>query len=492
MRNGEDVRRGAAFAVCGLVLATAAWAQDASPPSETAALNLETFDFAWEKIADTFWDFEAPGVDWDAVREELRPLARDASDVAELRRVLQMMLSRLDQSHFGVLPGPGSLRRASHADDADGAGTCTGALMRSVSGDGGSAAADAGPGFDVRFIDSTPVVSRVEAGSPADRQGLTTGLEVVRVGEQNLAALMRCLGLDALDARVADMVRLRAVEGLLYGDAGDAVAVEFADAAGDRSTLEFERAHHPDAVEIGFGNLPPVRYLFESEMLEAAAGRVLAVRFNVWMLPVVDAFEAALYGEPAEGSPEVDGVLIDLRGNPGGVAGTAVGVAGFLLEEEAALGRMKNRNTDLNLLVFPRRVSTTSNLKIETFRGPVAVLIDGGSGSTSEIFAAGLKDHGRARLFGEPSAAAALPSVIERLPNGDLLMHAIADFVRPSGERIEGRPVQPESQVPLTREGLMAGRDEPREEALRWIVAELRDGNRTWRNDPLAAESVPD
>ncbi|MCY3971282.1 MAG: S41 family peptidase [Acidobacteria bacterium] len=473
MRGGENVGRRAAFAVCGLVLAAAAWAQDASPPAETAALNLETFDFAWGRIADTFWDFGAAGVDWDAVREELRPRARDAADVAELRRVLQIMLSRLGQSHFGVLPGPGSLGSASDAEGADGAGTCTRALMRSVSGDGGSAAADAGPGFDVRFIDSTPVVTRVETGSPADRQGLVTGLEVVRVEEQNLAALTRCLGLDALDTRVADMVRLRAVEGLLHGDAGDLVTVEFADAAGDRSTLEFERAHHPDAVEIGFGNLPPMRYLFESEVLETAAGRVLEVRFNVWLMPVVDAFEVALYGEPAEGPPQVDGVLIDLRGNPGGVAGTAVGVASYLLEEKAALGRMKNRNTDLNLMVFPRRVSSNSNLKIERLTGPVAVLIDGGSASTSEIFAAGLKDHGRARLFGEPSAAAALPSVIERMPNGDLLMHAIADFIRPSGERIEGRPVQPESPVRPTREGLLAGRDEPREQALRWIVTEL-------------------
>ena len=35
--------------------------------------------------------------------------------------------------------------------------------------------------------------------------------------------------------------------------------------------------------------------------------------------------------------------------------------------------------------------------------------------------------------------AAALPAVVERMPNGDLLMHAIADFVRPNGERVEGR-----------------------------------------------------
>ena len=272
------------------------------------------------------------------------------------------------------------------------------------------------------------------------------------------------------------MVRLRAVEGLLYGDEDDPVGVEFADGSGDQSMFELERAHHPDAVEMGFGNLPKMRYLFETEVLESGAGRVLAVRFNVWLIPVVGAFEAALYGEPAAGAPTVDGVLIDLRGNPGGVAGTAVGVAGYLLEERVVLGRMKNRSTELNLVVHPRKISSAGT-KIEGFAGPVAVLIDGGSASTSEIFVAGLQDHGRARLFGEPSAAAALPSVIEGMPNGDLLMHAIADFERPSGERVEGRPVEPESPVRYTREGLLAGRDEPREAALAWIVSELeRDG----------------
>ena len=133
---------------------------------------------------------------------------------------------------------------------------------------------------------------------------------------------------------------------------------------------------------------------------------------------------------------------------------------------------MKNRNTELNLNVYPRQVSSAGK-RIERFAGPVAVLIDGASASTSEIFAAGLQDHGRAWLFGEPTAAAALPSVIESMPNGDLLMHAIADFERPNGERVEGRPVKPESPVLLTREGLLAGRDEPREAALAWIVSEL-------------------
>lgn len=473
MQDVDRWRQTVRLAVLGLAIAAAAVGQSPEQPAGPSAdLNVETFDFAWRKIADTFWDQSMGGVDWQAVGDELRPRARAAANNAELRLVLQDMLSRLGQSHFGVLPGPGSVESPSPVDDSGDTGRCTRALMRAVAGAGGSAASDAGPGFDVRFIDSTPVVSRVEPGSSADRQGLRTGLEVVRVQSQNLAALAGCLELESLDPWVAGMVRLRAVEGLLFGDPGDPVAVEFSDPGGDRSTFEFERAHHPDAVEIGFGNLPKMRYLFETEVLETGAGRVLAVRFNVWLIPVVEAFEAALYGERAEGAPAVDGVLIDLRGNPGGVAGTAVGVAGYLLGDRVLLGKMKNRSTELNLVVYPRQVSRASE-KIERFAGPVAVLIDGGSASTSEIFAAGLQDHGRARLFGEPTAAAALPSVIERMPNGDLLMHAIADFERPSGERVEGRPVEPESPVSLTREGLLAGSDEPREAALAWIVSEL-------------------
>ena len=473
MQDVDRWRQTVRLAVLGLAIAAAAVGQSPEQPAGPSAdLNVETFDFAWRKIADTFWDQSMGGVDWQAVGDELRPRARAAANNAELRLVLQDMLSRLGQSHFGVLPGPGSVDRPLSVDDAEETGGCTRALMRAVAGAGGSAASDAGPGFDVRYVDSTFVVSRVEPGSSADRQGLRTGLEVVRVQSQNLAPLAGCLELESLDPWVAGMVRLRAVEGLLFGDPSDPVAVEFSDLAGDRSTFELERAHHPDAVEIGFGNLPKMRYLFETEVLETGAGRVLAVRFNVWLIPVIEAFEAALYGEPAEGAPTVDGVLIDLRGNPGGVAGTAVGVAGYLLGERVVLGKMKNRNTELNLVVFPRQISSASQ-RIEIFAGPVAVLIDGGSASTSEIFAAGLQDHDRARLFGEPTAAAALPSVIERMPNGDLLMHAIADFERPSGERVEGRPVEPESPVSPTREALLAGRDEPREAALAWIVSEL-------------------
>jgi carboxyl-terminal processing protease len=78
---------------------------------------------------------------------------------------------------------------------------------------------------------------------------------------------------------------------------------------------------------------------------------------------------------------------------------------------------------------------------------------------------------GRARIFGEPSATAALPALMERLPSGDVFVHAVADFTDPTGKRIEGAGAVPDEIVPLTVPDLLAGKDAPLEAAIRWIAS---------------------
>lgn len=64
---------------------------------------------------------------------------------------------------------------------------------------------------------------------------------------------------------------------------------------------------------------------------------------------------------------------------------------------------------------------------------------------------------------------AALPSQFDKLPNGDVFIHATADFVTSDGTRLEGRGVIPDEAVPLKREDLLAGRDAALDAALAWI-----------------------
>ena len=77
---------------------------------------------------------------------------------------------------------------------------------------------------------------------------------------------------------------------------------------------------------------------------------------------------------------------------------------------------------------------------------------------------------GRARVFGVRSAGMALPAVTDRLPNDDVLYHAIASLTTPSGEQIEQHGVVPDVEVPLVRSDLLAGRDATLEAALGWIA----------------------
>ena len=80
--------------------------------------------------------------------------------------------------------------------------------------------------------------------------------------------------------------------------------------------------------------------------------------------------------------------------------------------------------------------------------------------------AAGLQEAGRARVVGDMTLGAALPSAMEKLPGGAILQYVVADFRTTGGMMLEGRGVQPDRRVVETRTGLLAGRDVILETAL--------------------------
>ena len=75
---------------------------------------------------------------------------------------------------------------------------------------------------------------------------------------------------------------------------------------------------------------------------------------------------------------------------------------------------------------------------MEPFDGPVAILVDRLTASASECFAGGLQSLGRVRVFGETSMGQALPALFDRLPNGDVFIHAWGDFVTGAGPSVGG------------------------------------------------------
>jgi carboxyl-terminal processing protease len=217
---------------------------------------------------------------------------------------------------------------------------------------------------------------------------------------------------------------------------------------------EVAPAPSEDAV-VRFGNLPEMRVSFNSRTLENGAGYI---KFNEFLDPasIMPKFEGALTSFAS-----APGVILDLRGNPGGIGIMAAGIAGFFIDRSGLkLGEMKTRENTMNFVIFPRP---------QTYSGPLAILVDGGSASTAEILTQGLQDLKRARVFGVRSAGAALPSDIIRLPNGDGFQFAEASYTSVGGKVIEGSGVTPDVIVRQTIEATRSGRDLVIEAADEWI-----------------------
>ena len=417
---------------------------------------VETFDAAWRIIEETHYDRDFNGVDWKKVRDELRPRAERARTKPELDAIIQDMLNRLGQSHMDLLPQqPSTNRKGKPRRDA--------VRKEDPARESGSA------GIDARFLDGRWVVTRVDNESPASRAGVHPGWIISRLSGMNADDFAPVR--DGKTEGASYVEAWSEVNHLLKGEVGSKVSLSFIKSSNESVALDLNR-QRPLGEAAKLGNLPTFFAEFESNVIPSATGRKLGyIRFNIWMMPIAYKFSQAM--ERLRG---VEGIIIDLRGNVGGVAGLVMGISGHFLEDPLSLGTMKTREGELQFRSNPRKVNLAGE-RVTPFAGPVAILVDQISLSASEIFAGGMQAIGRAHIFGEQTGGMALPASFDQLPNGDLLVHALGDFITPTGVRLEGRGVVPDEKVAAKRDDLLAGRDAPLLAAMAWISQE--SGKRT-------------
>lgn len=134
-------------------------------------------------------------------------------------------------------------------------------------------------------------------------------------------------------------------------------------------------------------------------------------------------------------------LVIDLRRNQGGDLRTLARLVSHLLPYKASLGTLVGRR---------RRIDATARSETVNLTTHLAILVGPRSQSAAEIFAAVLRDHGRARLFGERTAGDVLLSETRPLPDQGRLQIPIWDYRRPSGTRLEAIGVRPDTASAAT------------------------------------------
>ncbi|MAO24948.1 MAG: hypothetical protein CMJ25_29750 [Phycisphaerae bacterium] len=444
---------------------------------------LADFDAAWQIVYDTHYDTEFNGVDWVAVRDELRPAAANAHTRGELRAIMMDMLNRLGQSHFGIIPGaaadPAPERHATNHDhDAIPTDDEPGEMGEDgyreidvvVPQDNRDGEGDADTGIDLRIIEGHAVVSSVRENSPAQHAGVKTGWILSKIRDREVDGILAQLR-EALSEEEMGIHAVSLLSGQLQGPDQSTARLTFLDEADHEVELSIEREPMPGEF-VKFGNLPPMsthldwkRESFVNNDGERV--EIGIIKFNIWMIPIAPKFERAMYE-----LRDCDGLIIDLRGNPGGVGALSAAIGRFLVDEKASLGTMTMRGAELSFNIDPVIVTTWGE-EIDPFAGPIAILQDSGSASTSEVFAGGLQSLGRVEVIGTRSAGMALPASMDKLPSGDVLLHAIADFVSSTGARMEDGGVVPDIEVKLSREDLLKGIDTPETVAKQWISEQI-------------------
>ncbi len=420
-------------------------AQASSPATAAVGLAVNgaaTFDATWQTIHDTLVGEDAKAdAEWAALRDEFRPRAAGARTEEAVREVLREMLERLGRSHFDILPA-GAVPAA--ATEGDGTLNAAGDI-----------------GVEITPIEGEPVVTRVVASSPAGRAGVRPGWIIDQVSGHDPRLALRSIASSTAGDR--NGFRLwAATASLMRGATGSTVSVEFRDPAGGVRTLALTReASEGQLVKLGY--LPALAAHLDQRLLTAPGGAAVGyVHFNIWMTPLAPAIDRAV-----DESRAAPGLVIDLRQNPGGVLTMLMGVSGHFFDTPRSLGTLRTRDSELRLVANPRLVSPDGK-RVAPYAGRLAILVDDTSYSASEVFAGGMQAAGRARVFGARTPGGALPALLRKLPNGDVLEYAIADFVTVSGERIEGRGVVPDEPVRRTLASVAAGEDPVLDAAVRW------------------------
>jgi len=160
-----------------------------------------------------------------------------------------------------------------------------------------------------------------------------------------------------------------------------------------------------------------------------------------------------------------DGLILDLRGNPGGLLDVAVSIAGFFMERGEVVVTEKFTSGDNTVL------RSTGNGALKDF--PVVVLINEGSASASEILAGALRVNNGTKIVGKKSFGKGTVQELETLSNDSTLKITIANWLLPDGTLIEGNGLEPDFTVEITPEDIAAGRDPQLEKAIEVLKAEM-------------------
>jgi carboxyl-terminal processing protease len=391
---------------------------------------IASYDTVWQTVNENHFDSTFGGLDWNEIHSRYYEIVKNVEDDASFIKIVNDMLAELKLSHYAVFH------------------------MKKVAASGSPLVSTGSIGLDIRLLDNRAVVTAVKSDFPAAKIGIKRGYIVESVDgitvEQIIAEVeSRAIPIDSERKRLSDIAD--DICGRFFGDAGTSIALTFRDELNtlhEATLIKKQRTGETIIDE----SLPPFYVDFHAERLE---GNIGYVRFSAFLPPVDEHFSQVI-----DTMRDMRGLIIDIRGNPGGMHEVGEAVVSKLLRKETLFSIFRYRDRTEEVIVQPGE---------KTYDGLVVVLIDALNASASERFSGCIQSIGRAVIIGERSSGSVGPSDVKKLPNGASFMYLIAQSLTPDGKVLEGYGVIPDIIVGLDKQALLDGRDTQLERAINYI-----------------------
>ncbi len=288
-----------------------------------------------------------------------------------------------------------------------------------------------GIGATVDLVDGVLTIVQPLPNSPAVRAGIQAGDRVLAVDGVSIE------GMELLDAIT-----------LIRGPKGTVVAL----------LIERNGIDEPFTVEVTRDQIEVA--IVESRMLDENIAYVALAEFNAVALQQMQKALRELSRE------DPTGLILDLRNNPGGYLNMAIEIASEFLPRGTLVVTEQQRDQEPNAYTVRRNGQATDI--------PLAVLVNGGSASASEIVAGAIQYHGRGVLIGVTTYGKGSVQSTHTLRDGSSLRVTIAKWVLPGGRILEGDGIEPDVVVDIMPEQAAAGEDPQLDRAVQYLLEEYR------------------
>ncbi len=414
----------------------------------TARDRQEVFEKVWKEIHDHYYDASYNGVDWNEVHRRYAPLVEATKKDQEFYALISQMTSELHDAHtrFNSPEQWKSFRR-----------------QQGVT-----------VGFSVDDVDGNTAVTSVIPGTDAARAGIEPGMVVLRVDGTPVAERIAEIEKKRLPSSSERATRWFIYNRVFAGSADTPVKVALQRGDGSAFEVSVRRQIYSAAPEVTTHVLP--------------SGNVY-IRFDGFQRPITKEFRQAL-----QKFRDAPGLIVDLRRNGGGDLAVLLPIAGYFFGQKTLFAKDSTRtgkplSSYVGLFKLPLQLYV-GHPGEQIYSGPVVILVDAHSASSSEVFAAGMQDTLRAKVIGSQSCGCVLGIARPRvMKGGGVLEMSEVLWFSPKGRKLEGTGIIPDKIVMPSVADLQRRRDPVLAEAdkslVKTAVLESREAaNRDGKSEP--------